>query len=35
VTHVNARLVQLLVLLTLLAAFLAKGGWSAGFFDGH
>jgi hypothetical protein len=33
--HVNARLVQLLVVLTLLAAFMAKGGWHVGFFDGH
>jgi hypothetical protein len=35
VTHVNARLVQLLILLTLLAAFFAKAKWQAGFFDGH
>jgi hypothetical protein len=35
VTLVNARLVQLLVLLTLLAAFLAKAKVSVGFFDGH
>jgi hypothetical protein len=35
VTHVNARLVQLLILLTLLAAFLAKAKWHVGFFDGH
>jgi hypothetical protein len=35
VTHVNARLIQLLVLMTLLAAFLAKGKWPVGFFDGH
>jgi hypothetical protein len=31
----NARHVQLLVLLTLLASFLAKAQWAIGFFDGH
>jgi hypothetical protein len=31
----NARLVQLLVLLMLLAAFVAKAKWQVGFFDGH
>jgi hypothetical protein len=33
--RVNARLIQLLVLLTLLAAFLAKAKPAVGFFDGH
>ena len=31
----NARQIQLLVLLTLLASFLAKAQWAIGFFDGH
>ena len=31
----NARLVQLLILLMLLAAFFAKAKWQVGFFDGH
>jgi hypothetical protein len=32
---VNARQIQLLVLLTLLASFLAKAHMAIGFFDGH
>jgi len=31
----NARHVQLLVLLTLLASFLGKAHMAIGFFDGH
>jgi hypothetical protein len=31
----NARQIQLLVLLTLLASFLAKASLAIGFFDGH
>jgi hypothetical protein len=32
---VNARLVQLLFVLMMLAAFVAKAKWQIGFFDGH
>jgi hypothetical protein len=35
VTHVNARLFQLLVVMALVAAFVAKAKWQVGFFDGH
>jgi hypothetical protein len=31
----NARLVQLLVLLMVLASLFAKAKWQVGFFDGH
>jgi hypothetical protein len=31
----NARQIQLLVLLTLLASFLARAHLTIGFFDGH